>query len=95
VIIFHKERLGGSMWVKILLHKYASQRPTERLLQSWQLLGLDLSAGTTADGLHRVTSPNDQRRSPSLAYPARILGRSFVEMALFGTKWQVSRHGSS
>ena len=49
-----KGRLGVSMWVAILLDKYASQRPTERLLQSWRLLGLDLSAGTVANGLHRL-----------------------------------------
>jgi transposase len=49
-----KGRLGVSMWVEILLDKYASQRPTERLLKSWRLLGLDLSAGTVADGLHRL-----------------------------------------
>ena len=49
-----KGRLGVSMWVEILLDKYASQRPTERLLRSWRLLGLDLSAGTVADGLHRL-----------------------------------------
>jgi transposase len=49
-----KGRLGISMWVEILLDKYASQRPTERLLRSWQLLGLALSAGTVADGLHRL-----------------------------------------
>jgi len=51
-----KGRLGVSMWVEILLDKYASQRPTERLLRSWQLLGLALSAGTVADGLHRLES---------------------------------------
>ena len=49
-----KGRLGVSMWVEILLDKYASQRPTERLLGSWRLLGLDLSAGTVTDGLHRL-----------------------------------------
>jgi transposase len=49
-----KGRLGVSMWVEILLDKYASQRPTDRLLQSWRLLGLDLAAGTVADGLHRL-----------------------------------------
>ena len=49
-----KGRLGVSMWVEILLDKYASQRPTERLLRSWRLLGLDLSAGTVADGLRRL-----------------------------------------
>ena len=49
-----KGRLGVSIWVEILLDKYASQRPTERLLRSWQLLGLELSAGTVTDGLHRL-----------------------------------------
>jgi transposase len=49
-----KGRLGVSMWVEILLDKYASQRPTERLLRSWRLLGLDLSAGTVTNGLHRL-----------------------------------------
>jgi transposase len=49
-----KGRLGVSMWVEILLDKYASQRPTERLLQSWRMLELELSAGTVADGLHRL-----------------------------------------
>ncbi len=39
-----KGRLGVSMSVEILLDKYASQRPTDRLLQSWRLLGLDLAA---------------------------------------------------
>jgi transposase len=46
--------LGVSLWVEILLDKYASQRPTERLLQQWQLLGLDLAAGTVTDGLRRL-----------------------------------------
>ena len=49
-----KGRLGVSMWVEILLDKYASQRPTERLLRSWRTLGLDLSAGTVTNGLRRL-----------------------------------------
>lgn len=47
-------RLGVSVWVEILLDKYLSQRPTERLLAHWQWLGLDLSAGTVTDGLCRL-----------------------------------------
>ena len=42
------------MWVEILLDKYFSYRPTERLLASWRLLGLDLAAGTVTDGLQRL-----------------------------------------
>ena len=49
-----KGRLGVSMWVEILLDKFATYRPTERLLGSWESLGLDLSAGTVTDGLHRL-----------------------------------------
>jgi transposase len=49
-----KGRLGVSVWVEILIDKYFSHRPTERLLAHWQLLGLDLAAGTVADGLRRV-----------------------------------------
>ena len=39
------------MWVEILLDKYLSYRPTERLLASWRMLGLDLAPGTVTDGL--------------------------------------------
>ena len=35
--------LGVSVWVEILLDKFASHRPTERLLGQWQLLGLDVA----------------------------------------------------
>ena len=46
--------LGVSVWVEILLDKFASHRPTERLLGQWQLLGLDVAAGTVAGGLERL-----------------------------------------
>jgi transposase len=46
--------LGVSVWVEILLDKFFSHRPTERLLSHWQLLGLDLAAGTVAGGLERI-----------------------------------------
>ena len=49
-----KGRLGVSVWVEILLDKFASYRPTERLLQHWRLLGADLAPGTVADGLRRL-----------------------------------------
>jgi transposase len=49
-----KGRLGVSVWVEIFLDKFASQRPTERLLQHWQFLELDLAPGTVADGLRRL-----------------------------------------
>jgi transposase len=49
-----KSRLGISVWVEILLDKFVSQRPTERLLEQWRLLGLDLAAGTVTGGLQRL-----------------------------------------
>jgi transposase len=49
-----KGRYGISVWVEILLDKYHSYRPTERLLASWRLLGLDLAPGTVTDGLQRL-----------------------------------------
>ena len=42
------------MWVEVLLDKYFSYRPTERLLGSWRLLDLDLAPGTVTDGLQRL-----------------------------------------
>ena len=49
-----KSLLGVSVWVAILLDKFASYRPTQRLLEQWRLLGLDLAAGTVTDGLQRL-----------------------------------------
>jgi transposase len=49
-----KGLLGVSVWVEILLDKFASHRPTERLLSQWRLLGLDVSAGTVTSGLERL-----------------------------------------
>ena len=49
-----KGRLGVSVWVEILLDKFASYRPTERLLRHWQLWGVDVAPGTVADGLRRL-----------------------------------------
>jgi transposase len=49
-----KGLLGVSVWVEILLEKFAGHRPTERLLWQWRLLGLDVAAGTVADGLRRL-----------------------------------------
>ncbi|MGZ6662907.1 MAG: IS66 family transposase [Solirubrobacteraceae bacterium] len=49
-----KGRYGISVWVEILLDKYFTYRPTERLLASWRLGDLDLAAGTVTDGLQRL-----------------------------------------
>jgi transposase len=49
-----KSLLGTSVWVEILLDKFASYRPTQRLLEHWRSLGLDVAPGTITDGLHRI-----------------------------------------
>ena len=49
-----KGLLGVSVWVEILIDKFSSYRPTERLLNQWRLLDLDLAAGTVASGLERL-----------------------------------------
>jgi transposase len=49
-----KGRLGVSVWVEILIDKFYSHRPTERLLDQWRLLGLDLAPGTVTGGLERL-----------------------------------------
>jgi transposase len=49
-----KGLLGTSVWVEILIDKFYSHRPTERLLDHWRLLGLDLAPGTVTGGLERL-----------------------------------------
>jgi transposase len=49
-----KGLLGVSVWVEILIDKFFSHRPTERLLYQWRLLDLDVAAGTVAGGLERL-----------------------------------------
>jgi len=49
-----KGNYGLSIWVHVLLDKYASYRPTERLLGQLEQYDLDLPAGTVNDGLKRI-----------------------------------------
>ena len=49
-----KGRYGISVWVEILLDKYFTYRPTERLLAGLRLWGLDLAPGTLTDGLESL-----------------------------------------
>ena len=48
-------KLGISVWVWVLVDKFAFHRPTARLLKDLRLLGLPLSQGTVTDGLRRLT----------------------------------------
>jgi len=49
-----KSLLGTSVWVEVVLAKYFNHQPTERLLASWNLLGLDLADSTVNAGLRRL-----------------------------------------
>jgi transposase len=49
-----KGNYGVSIWAHVLLDKYSSYRPTERLLGQLQQYDLDLPAGTVTDGLRRI-----------------------------------------
>jgi transposase len=49
-----KGNYGISIWVHLLLDKYSSYRPTERLLGQLEQYDLDLPAGTVNDGLKRI-----------------------------------------
>jgi transposase len=49
-----KSILGVSIWVRVLLDKFLSYRPTYRLLADLRQHGLDLSLGTLTDGLQRL-----------------------------------------
>ena len=57
------------MWVEILIDKFYSYRPTERLLDQWQLMGLDLAGGTVAGGLERLIKIIDGLRPPVARAP--------------------------
>jgi transposase len=52
--LFANTALGVSVWVLVLLDKYAFGRPTHRLLDQLHLQGLDLAQGTLTDGLQRL-----------------------------------------
>ena len=49
-----KGNYGISIWVLVLLDKYSSYRPTERLLGQLEQYDLDLPGGTINDGLQRM-----------------------------------------
>ena len=49
-----KGNYGVSLWTLVLLDKYSSYRPTERLLGQLEQYDLDLPAGTINDGLERI-----------------------------------------
>jgi transposase len=52
--VIAKGLYGTSLWVEILVDKFYSQQPVERLLEQLRLHGLDLAAGTVTDGLQRL-----------------------------------------
>lgn len=49
-----KGAYGDSVWIQVLLDKFLWYRPTFRLLESWRLLGVEISQGTITGGLKRL-----------------------------------------
>ena len=49
-----KGYLGISVWVLLLLEKYAAYQPTYRFLGLLRSFGVDLPLGTVTDGLHKL-----------------------------------------
>jgi transposase len=49
-----KGHLGISIWVYVLLQKFVCFQPLQRVLRDLSSHGLDLSAGTINDGLHKL-----------------------------------------
>jgi len=49
-----KSNLGVSVWVSVLVHKFAFFQPLHRVLGQLGQAGLDLPAGTITDGLHKL-----------------------------------------
>ena len=52
--LFPRNTLHTSVWADVLLDKYLYARPTYRLLQHYDTLGLPVSQGTITDGLKRL-----------------------------------------
>lgn len=52
--VIPKGLYGTALGVEILVDKFSSQQPVERLLEQWRLHRLDLAAGTVADGWRRL-----------------------------------------
>lgn len=49
-----KSNLGVSIWVNVLVHKFAFFQPLYRILGQLRNVGLDLPAGTITDGLQKL-----------------------------------------
>jgi transposase len=79
-----KGLLGTSVWALILIDKFFSHRPTERLLDHWRLLGLDLAPGTVTGGLERLVPLFEP------VYQALLKRSALADFALGDeTRWMV------
>jgi transposase len=82
--VIPKGLYGTSLWVEILVDKFYSQQPVERLLEQWRLHGLDLAAGTVTDGLQRL----EPLFTPVYEALKERNGRSYYHQA-DETRWNV------
>ena len=71
-----KGSYGISIWVHVLLDKYASYRPTQRLLGQLEQYDLDLPAGIriASHGTHGDSTPATWPRPPIIAIPPAANG---------------------
>lgn len=79
-----KSRYGTSLWVRLLLEKFAAARPIQRSLQQLGWDDLSLAAGTVTEGLRRL--------EPLLAPIYAALKQRSTQSALHHadeTRWQV------
>jgi transposase len=49
-MLLPKSLYGTSIWTHLLMEKYHLQRPTQRTIEQFRLLGLSLAPGTIVDG---------------------------------------------
>jgi len=79
-----KSALGISVWVEVLLDKYLYARPTNRLCQDFQALGLAIAQGTLTGGLQQL-------RPLFEPLMAALLEKQLSERLFHGdeTRWQV------
>src|SRR5262249_8041225 len=82
--VIPKGLYGTSLWVEILVDKFYSQQPVQRLLEQLRLHGLELAAGTVADGLQRL----EPLFTPVYEALKERNGQSFYRQA-HETRWYV------
>jgi len=94
--VYPKARYGVSVWVLILLDKFQSYTPSNRLYQRLHDLGVPLSAGTMTNGLHKIAplfapiqqAMQEQQAQETLFHSDETTWKVFEEVeGKIGYKW--------